>query len=854
MLRWLVAGYLLALVASGIVRFLSDPPSLRPYQTAVHLPPVEGDTHVEGDTVRLAYADQTGDGPTIVLLHGSPVASSSMMDMHEALGERGYRVLTPDLPGFERSTQEIPDYSVRAHGRYLLSWLDSLDVPTAHVVAYSMAGGVALEGYRMQPERFSSVVMLSAIGVQELELTGTYLLNHAIHGLQLSALWLLREATPHFGWLDDAILGVPYARNFYETDQRPLRGILKAFEPSMLIIHGRDDPLVPYAAAVEHYRLVPQSELSTFSDAGHSFPFALPDTTAALVASFVDRVESGQTLRREAADSARVRAAARPFDPDSVPPPGGFTLFVLMSLVAVATLGSEDLATIGAGLMAARGTLTFLQAFLAALAGIVIGDVGLYALGRWAGRPLISRRPFRWFVSEERLRVGEKWFDERGIRAVLVSRFIPGTRLPTYLAAGVLKAPFGRFLGYFLLAALLWTPALVALSMWLGQGVLQYYERFEAYALWVLFGLVVTLIVATRLIPLMATHEGRRRLVGAWKGTVQWEFWPPWAFYPPVVLWCMGLAVRFRHPLAFTAANPGIPHGGLVGESKADILDLIPGEYVADYARIPARVRPPEGLRLVQAFMARRAVHYPLVLKPDVGERGRGVSIAHSDEDVLRYFARPARASIVQRYVPGREFGVFWYRDPDSEEGVVFSVTDKRFPEVVGNGRDMLHRLIVDDDRAIAMLNVYERANAERLDYVPEDGERIRLVELGTHCRGAVFLDGRHLITPALTESMTHISERIDGFHFGRFDLRVPSEEDLAAGTGLQIIELNGVTSEATHIYQPGTSIFGAWATLFRQWSVAYRIGRKNMRAGTRPTGLLDFARMLRDHLRRVLV
>ena len=80
--------------------------------------------------------------------------------------------------------------------------------------------------------------MLSGIGVQEMELLGNYHLNHGLHGAQLAALWFLHEGFPHFGWLDHSMLDLSYARNFYDTDQRPLRGILSKYSGPMLIIHG----------------------------------------------------------------------------------------------------------------------------------------------------------------------------------------------------------------------------------------------------------------------------------------------------------------------------------------------------------------------------------------------------------------------------------------------------------------------------------------------------------------------------------------------------------------------------------------------------------------------------------------
>ena len=95
-----------------------------------------------------------------------------------------------------------------------------------------MGGGVALSLVDIAPERVASLTMVSAIGVQEMELTGDYYVNHFVHAVQLAALWVAREGIPHMGLLDRAMLGVPYARNFFDSDQRPLRGVLQRVECS----------------------------------------------------------------------------------------------------------------------------------------------------------------------------------------------------------------------------------------------------------------------------------------------------------------------------------------------------------------------------------------------------------------------------------------------------------------------------------------------------------------------------------------------------------------------------------------------------------------------------------------------
>ena len=271
--------------------------------------------------VRIVYRDfagvHGGERPTIVLLHGSPGRKEEFDNLAPILARSG-RVVVPDLPGFGSSTRALPDYSSRAHALYVRQLLDCLGVQRVHVLGYSMGGGVALSFADLAPERLASLTMLSAVGVQEMELTGDYYANHAVHGAQLGALWLLREGTPHMGLLDDMMLGVPYARNFYDSDQRPLRAALAHLVAPMLIIHGLDDPQVPIEAAREHWRLVAQSELITLPG-NHFLLFSDTAFLGSAIADFVRRAATGRAPARNDADPERVGLAAAPFDPMTLP-------------------------------------------------------------------------------------------------------------------------------------------------------------------------------------------------------------------------------------------------------------------------------------------------------------------------------------------------------------------------------------------------------------------------------------------------------------------------------------------------------------------------------------------------------
>jgi membrane protein DedA with SNARE-associated domain len=492
-------------------------------------------------------------------------------------------------------------------------------------------------------------------------------------------------------------------------------------------------------------------------------------------------------------------------------------------LLVLSTLVSEDLACIAAGVLAASGHMSFATATLACFAGIFVGDMLLYGAGRIFGRRVLKLRWVQRYLPPERLEAASVWLATRGARVVFTSRFTPGMRLPVYVAAGLLRTDFARYTLYFVIAAAIWTPALIGATVWFGRNVVAssvaaggQIAITGALAIGAMFGFRKLLV-----------YKSRRRMLGFVLRKVRWEFWPMWAAYLPVVPYILYLALKHRSLTVFTAANPGIPAGGLAGESKSEILDqLAPSGAVARYTVVDGPV----------------TTEFPVVLKPDVGERGSGVVIAHSAKE-LATCLRPGM--ILQEYVPGVEFGVFYYRFPGERHGRILSLTHKQFPFVIGDGVSTLEKLILADSRAVAIAAVYLARHPDAGTRVPAAEERVQLVNIGSHCRGAVFLDGSECITEALTTRVDEIARHFSGFHFGRFDVRSPSIEHVKRGEFL-VLELNGVTSEPTHIYDPRVTLVGAYRAMFMQWRLAFEIGAANRALGYEPAGIGEIVRLLR--------
>jgi len=188
-----------------------------------------------------------------------------------------------------------------------------------------------------------------------------------------------------------------------------------------------------------------------------------------------------------------------------------------------------------------------------------------------------------------------------------------------------------------------------------------------------------------------------------------------------------------------------------------------------------------------------------------------------------------------------REAGVMWWRKPGEEHGVISSVTLKVFPEVRGDGRRTLGELIDADPRARHIARTYRRRHRGDLSRILDDGEVFPLVFAGNHCQGAVFRDGTALVTPELSARIEDLARSIPDFWFGRFDIRFDDLSDFLAGEDLKIIEVNGASAEATHIWDASITLREAYRVLFEQFDVLFSIGAANRRRGVKPLALRRF-------------
>lgn len=163
------------------------------------------------------------------------------------------------------------------------------------------------------------------------------------------------------------------------------------------------------------------------------------------------------------------------------------------AVIIVATFILEDAATILTAMEVQSGPVAMPLALGALYVGIVVGDLGLYGLGRLAALWPPARR----WVNLPSGHDGQRWFARNVFRIVFISRFIPGARLPLYTACGFFHASIARFAAAAVMATLIWTTLLFVVSLRVGQFLIDHLGEWK----WLgMAGFALTILLVGRIV------------------------------------------------------------------------------------------------------------------------------------------------------------------------------------------------------------------------------------------------------------------------------------------------------------------------------------------------------------------
>lgn len=302
-----------------------------------------------------------------------------------------------------------------------------------------------------------------------------------------------------------------------------------------------------------------------------------------------------------------------------------------------------------------------------------------------------------------------------------------------------------------------------------------------------------------------------------------WQYWPSVFFYVVPFFYYLILSFKARSLFFFHGVNPGIFNAGLIGDAKWGLLQQLP-KYA--YPRTLLFDPYDEKISLYRLKL-------PLIIKPNEGQRGKGVCFVNSFEEMDTILSKVTETQLVQEYSDlNEEWGVFFIKFPGQQIGKVFSLMKREFWGVEGDGVCNILQLAQESEQWILQAGRLKAKRKVWEQYIPAKGEVIKLEPIGNHNRGTTFLDKRTEISSKLSMRVNQLLENLNGFHFGRLDMKVHSMEDFIQGGPVAVLEINGMKAEPAHIYQPGYPLLQAWCDVMWYWKIAFVIAMENQSRG----------------------
>lgn len=313
-----------------------------------------------------------------------------------------------------------------------------------------------------------------------------------------------------------------------------------------------------------------------------------------------------------------------------------------------------------------------------------------------------------------------------------------------------------------------------------------------------------------------------------------YEYWPMWAFYFPLFFYFIFKGLFKGNLFYFTNANPGIDcFGGLFLDSKVTVDKLIPQQYR------PATMVYDAPFTHVHAseFAEQYKGNFPVIVKPDNGERGVGVVKIKDIAALNSLLSHTNSTLLVQEYAPHTaEFGVFIVFDHNINRFKITSLTLKKYFTVTGNGHHTVQQLILESNRGIVFFEKLKARSEYPMDYIPGNGESLIIHTLGNHSNGTEFINYNFAINDALDMLLNKMMAGIQGVYYGRFDIKANTVEDLFQPGRFSIIEFNGIAAEPIHIYDSSVGYFNSLGAFIKQWRYLDRIATYNSKQGIAPS------------------
>ena len=303
-----------------------------------------------------------------------------------------------------------------------------------------------------------------------------------------------------------------------------------------------------------------------------------------------------------------------------------------------------------------------------------------------------------------------------------------------------------------------------------------------------------------------------------------WEYYPVYIANIPTVFFWLYFGIRSRSLFFFSAVNPVIETGGVMGESKINIYNRLPKHTIPNTKLIK---KENKDIEHIMDVIKEAGIVFPLIAKPDIGERGFLVEKISSKQELQSYLDKITVDFLIQDFIAEPlEVSILYYRYPDANQGKITSVCIKKTLSVKGDGNSTVEELMQNFPRARFQLDRFRKNYPELLKTIPGNNEEVELEPIGNHCRGTTFLNGNEHIDDDLVKVFDEIALQMEGIHYGRFDMKCQSMKELKKGKAFSILEFNGIASEPAHIYDPTYSTWQAYKDIYAHWKIIYQLGK----------------------------
>ena len=323
-----------------------------------------------------------------------------------------------------------------------------------------------------------------------------------------------------------------------------------------------------------------------------------------------------------------------------------------------------------------------------------------------------------------------------------------------------------------------------------------------------------------------------------------WEAWPFKVLYTPIAVFWLWYMIKAKAVWFFTPANPKLTFGGMEGEPKKEMYDLLPKElYPTTF-----NVLPGEDFSVIKERLRLHEINYPLIVKPEIGGQGILFRKLDTEEAFINYHSKIPVEYIVQRLVTyPMEVSVFYIRNPAQVKGIVTGFLHKIPLQVIGDGKHTLEQLIHQHPKGNKRVAELYKVHKEKWNNIIAEREKFILSYAANHNRGAHFVDLKNEIDDKLVTIFDKISISINDFFYGRYDIMCSNVEDLKAGKNFIILEFNGCGAEPNHFYDTGYTLIRAYKEILKHWKALYQISEYNSRHGIKPWSFNKGRKFLRN-------